>query len=79
MKSTQHPSNNFVYSPPKGMTPEECTALPVTKVLYPDGTPGIWSYWKPSKEELEHLNTGAFVVLEILGTIQPPVAVVVGR
>lgn len=53
---------------------------PTTSNIAPLGV--IWdkversykSYWKPTKEELEHLINGGYVELSILG-VQPPVRV----
>lgn len=75
MKKVQHPSNNSVLEAPTGMTIEQCSALAVTRIEYTgeNNLPGIRSYWKPTEEELNYLNSGAFVMLEILGTTMPPV------
>jgi len=77
MRFTQHPSNNFVLRAPPGVPIEECKALPVTRVVYEDMTPGMRSYWKPSEDDLKKLNTGSVICLEVLGDSHPMVIVAV--
>jgi hypothetical protein len=65
---------NFTFTKPQGWTDEECMDLHVHKGQYPNGTPTIISYWKPNKEDLEALNNGGGIYLEIIGQGMPPVA-----
>ena len=37
------------------------------------------SAWHPTPDELERLNAGAPVILAILGTLHPPVSIIVGE
>ena len=46
--------------------------LPVCDGLF-QGEPVIYSFWKPSVEELKALNEGRFVRMMVLGG-QPPIA-----
>lgn len=73
MNKVQHPKCNSVLGAPPGMTPEECTALPVFRAQYEDGTPVTFSYWQPSAEELALINSGHPVRLGILGRTHAPV------
>ena len=73
MRFTQHPSNNAVLGAPPGMPHEQCSALPVTRVQYQDGSPGIMSYWRPDAAELAALASGAVIRLSVLGGVMPPV------
>ena len=75
MQRTQHPSNNAVIGAPKGMSIEECNALPVTIAKFDNGEPVIYSWWTPSAQELVLLNCGHAVRLAVLGNKQPPVAI----
>lgn len=75
MTPHQHPSNNDVLAAPPGATPEECRALPVTRVVYVDArVQGVVSYWRPTAEELQLLNQGRAVRLSVLGRTHPPLA-----
>jgi hypothetical protein len=79
MRTTQHKSNNSILVPPKGYSIDEVHSCPVTKCLYADGIRTIKTYWVPSKEELEKLNKGDPVVLEVwCNETQPPVSITVG-
>lgn len=73
MRFVQHPTNNAVLGAPPGMDSTQCHALPITRVRYEDGMHGVWSYWKPSAEELGVLAAGGFVRLGVLGSTMPPV------
>ena len=73
MDRHQHPTNNAVLGAPSGMSAEQCSALPVTRVRYGDGTPAVASYWTPSPTELRLLAAGRPVRLVCLGRTQPPV------
>lgn len=79
MDKVQHPSNNGVLGAPPGMTIEQCTALPITRIAYTNQDdpsapplPGVRSYWKPSQEEITKLQAGGYVCLEVLGVTMPP-------
>lgn len=61
---------------PEGMTEEQVGRLPVRLVEYDDGTTACESAWKPSKEELDLLFKGGYVILRVLGW-QVPVALYV--
>ena len=77
MNKFQHPTNNSVLGAPPGVSIEQCTALPITRIQYQDGTNACISFWKPSVAELEKLNQGWAVAIELLGVTHPPLAVTV--
>lgn len=52
----------------------ECAPLPVFAEVK-NGALVITSAWKPSAEELVHLNAGGAVALVVYGTTHPPVAI----
>ncbi|MDR7331732.1 hypothetical protein [Roseateles asaccharophilus] len=77
MNHVAHPTNNATLAPPPGMTPDQCDALPITRILYDqvDGStiPACVSFWQPSAEQLALLNAGRPVWLSALGLSHPPV------
>jgi hypothetical protein len=76
MNRHQHPSNNDVLGAPPGATADECQALPITRVVWPEQRlQGVVSYWMPTAAELALLNAGAAVRLSVLGRTHPPLAV----
>lgn len=79
MNKVQHPSNNAVLGAPPGMSIDECTALPITRVQYENNCFGVRSYWKPTEDELALLNSGGYVCLEVLGITMPPVILTAER
>lgn len=76
MRPAQHTSNNDVLGAPKGATVDECQALPITRVVWPEQQlQGVVSYWRPTPAELQLLNGGAMVRLSVMGRTHPPLAV----
>lgn len=72
MDRHQHPTNNDVLGAPPGVPIDECSALPITRIQYSDGTLAVASYWKPTATELALLAQGRAVRLTILGRTHPP-------
>lgn len=75
MNPTQHPSNNDVLRAPPGVSIEQCRPLAITRVAYEDGTPAVWSFWRPSEAEKAAIAAGATVRLSAIGQTHPPVHV----
>lgn len=73
MRPTQHPSNNAVLGAPPGVAHEDCSALAITRVQFPDGMPGVRSYWQPSPAERLAIAQGALVCFTCWGHTHPPV------
>ena len=73
MNKIQHPSNNSVLGAPKGMSIEDCVALPITRIQYADGTLAVSSYWQPTEVELALLRQGKSVRITILGITHSPI------
>lgn len=78
MRATQHPSNNGVLGAPAGWKQDElpCSAVPITRTKW-DGLPAVLTFWEPTAEELAALRAGGKVVLWVVGTTMPPVALTV--
>jgi len=51
----------------------ECASLPVMIIDHDNGQRFIISAWRPSKEDLEVLNSGGLLYLQVYGSM-PPVA-----
>lgn len=77
MQHTQHPSNNDVLGAPLGVSLDECHALAITRVQYQNGMPAVRSYWRPNAAELEALQKGALVCLEVWGGAHAPLLLTV--
>ena len=77
MNRHQHHTNNAVLGAPPGASIDECGALAITRIQYPDGTPGVISYWMPTADELARLNAGRPVALLVLGTTHAPICMLV--
>lgn len=75
MQRTQHPSNNAVLGAPPGMSIDQCSALPITRLVYSDGTPAVASFWKPTPDELERIKQGMAIRLTVLGHTHPPLLI----
>lgn len=73
MRPTQHPTNNDVLRPPRGVPIEDCTPLAITRVHYPDGAPGVQSYWRPNEAERKAIASGALVMVQCWGPTHPPI------
>ena len=48
--------------------------LPVRYIQLESGHDAVQSMWQPDAEELAALNAGAYVVVTVLGSKQPPLA-----
>lgn len=65
---------NHTFVKPDSMSDDECGDLRVYRGIDQNGYPMILSAWQPSKEDLEALNAGRPVFLNILGQGMPPVS-----
>lgn len=75
MRGVQHPSSNKVLVAPPGVPHEQCVSLPITNVVYDGNIPAVWSFWRPSPEELKALNEGKCVRVSVIGETQPMMSV----
>ena len=53
----------------------ECSHLAIRDDRLDGGMPVMVSSWEPTPDELQRLNEGKPVYLQICGTVHPPVAV----
>jgi len=66
----QHPACNDVLRRPPGTTEEECGDLHIMR-----NDTQVWSFWRPSAEELLALNAGGAVGLIVEGRTHPPLSI----
>jgi hypothetical protein len=64
--------SNAVLGKPADMSADECEALSVLRVQYPDGKIAVVSCWKLTAEELAEINRTGRVWLTIMGVTMPP-------
>lgn len=64
---------------PRGTLEEDCTALQIADVQCPIWGKRMVSAWRPSAEEREAIANGAPVMLSIVGTVHPVVALFTGE
>ena len=74
MLPVDFPQSNICFNKPESMTDEQCLPIKVFKGNRGD-MPIIISKWQPNKEDLDALNQGAGLWLEIVGVGLTPVAV----
>lgn len=65
---------NIVLSKPEDMTDEQCLPLKAMKAATEDGLPYFVTGWKPNKDDLDVLNAGGILYLQVVGNGFPPVA-----
>lgn len=80
MKAVEFEGQNLILQPPAGWDQGDAPVgkLPVLRITNGNVTT-LTSYWRPSKQDLEELNSGGHIAVTILGDRQPPVAVTVDR
>lgn len=59
---------------PADMIDEQCSSLDIVRLENSQGFPIIRSYWMPNKEDIEAINSGRGVWLDIIGHGMPPVS-----
>lgn len=72
MLPTTFPEQNKIFVKPELMTDEQCYSLPAFKGKDANGFPVIVSKWMPSKEDIEAINRGEGIYLQITSDIHPP-------
>lgn len=75
MRAVEFNGSNITFVKPDSMTDEECSSLPAFKGTTPEGYPIIETHWLPSKEDLDAVNAGRPIVLQLLTPVMLPVAI----
>jgi hypothetical protein len=65
-------TNNMVLGPPPGVSDDEC--MTVTATLTTEPVCIIATFWKPTPQELELLNSNGLICLHVWGMGHPMVA-----
>lgn len=66
--------SNIELVKPHGMTDEECMSVPAFHGFDNGGNHFFLTAWRPSKEDMEAINAGRPIMLKVLATQTPPVA-----
>lgn len=74
MIPVEFPEKNFTFGKPESMTDEQCSSLDVWKGHNTEGQPIIISKWMPNKEDIEAINRGEGIYVEIFGHGMPPIS-----
>ncbi len=74
MLAVDFPGTNITFGKPADMTDEECGSLKAMVAQYEDGTPYVLTAWQPSYEDIQAINAGRPVMLQIIGRGMPPVS-----
>ena len=74
MKGIKFPGATFDLVKPEGWTDEQCSSLPAARGVTDTNMPYILTAFKPSKEDIEAINRGEPIYLQVLGTTFAPVA-----
>lgn len=71
MEFIKHSSCNHQFGPPRDVSDAECGTLPVKAWRDPAFGQVFTSFWKPSASELEALNAGGSVAVNLYTTVHP--------
>lgn len=71
MKAVKTETSNTVLKAPEDST--NVIDLPVTRLVYGDGTPAVESCWELNKKELEEINETGRIYFTCLGSTHPPI------
>ncbi|GAB2959091.1 hypothetical protein GCM10027048_27900 [Hymenobacter coalescens] len=74
MLPVDFPGTNITFAKPGDMTDEQCYALKAMVGTDGNGFPYTLTAWQPSYEDLQALNAGRPIMLQIIGGGMPPVA-----
>lgn len=74
MRTIDFPGTNSTFGKPDDMTDEQCYALTAFVGKDLEGTPFVLTAWMPNYEDLQALNAGRPLMLQIVGTSMPPVS-----
>lgn len=74
MRPIHFPEANVTFEKPVSMDDSECLPIHAFVGQDPNGYPHINTVWQPSKEDIEAINAGRPIVVCVLGTTLPPMA-----
>ena len=75
MRPIHFPEANKTYVKPEGMTDVECYSVSAYERKDDQGrVTSVSTVWMPNKEDIEAINAGRAIVLQVTGAGMPPVA-----
>ena len=74
MRTVDFPGTNHTFGKPADMTDEQCHSLTAMVGTDSEGLPFVLTAWQPNYEDLQALNAGRPLMLQIVGGGMPPVA-----
>lgn len=69
MRAIDFPESNITFGKPSDMADEQCFSISAYK-----GDGFINTVWLPNKEDIEAINAGRPIILQIVGNGMPPVS-----
>lgn len=73
MRPIDFPEANIIFSKPSNMSDEQCMPVSAYAARAEDGNLFVVTVWQPSYEDLQALNAGRPLMLQVCGGM-PPVA-----
>jgi len=74
MRPIHFPESNIQFNKPTSMDDSECLPISAFSGADANGNPHINTVWQPSKEDIEAINAGRPIVVCVLGSALPPMA-----
>jgi len=74
MDFIKHSSCNHLFGPPRGVSDADCGTLPVKRWTDPKFGTVLTSFWKPSAAELEALNAGGSIAVNLYTPVHPVIS-----
>jgi len=72
MKPIRTVNTDDILRKPKGMSEEECSDLPITRIHFGDGSQGVESCWQLSEWEIQEIVKTGRVYVTVIGTTHAP-------
>jgi hypothetical protein len=67
--------SNLTLHRPQDMRDEECMSIKAHLGIDNDGYHFVLTAWQPNKEDIEAINAGRPIMLKVIGSSMPPVAI----
>lgn len=74
MLAIDFPGTNTTFGKPANMTDEQCGSLSALVGFDADGLPYVLTAWQPNYEDLQALNAGRPLMLQVVSSRMPPVS-----